>query len=210
MSANIVAANLRWLMRRAQISQNALATATGVKQPTIYRILSGKNLAPRDNTLHLLARHFETTVEDLRTKDLSDPSLTPLNLRGFRIAMINSKLAGLQAIHEQWPDSFTVNFEVSKKAFAVNVSDRAMEPELKLNDIVVVDPTIIPQPGQYVVVRVKGMDDAIVRLYRALDGGQSKRPFELVPLSSFFPVIRSVDQLISMLGTVVWFSRRVL
>jgi SOS-response transcriptional repressor LexA len=198
-----VAANLRWLLRQARISQNALAKAAGVKQPTIHRILTGKNITPRDATLHLLAKHFGVTVEALRYKDLSDQSALPQNLRGYRIPMVNSKVAGLQTITEQWPDSITVYFEVSKKAFAMNVYDKAMEPKLNQHDIVVVDAGVIPQPGQFVAARVKNTEDAIVRIYRALENGQGKRPFELITLNTYFPVIRSTDQAISILGTVV-------
>ena len=202
-SAITVAANLRWLIRQTRTSQNALAKAAGVKQPTIHRILTGKNIRPRDETLHLLAKHFGVTVEALRYKDLSDQSALPQNLRGYRIPMVNSKVAGLRPITEQWPDSITVYFEVSKKAFAMNVYDRAMEPKLNPHDIVVVDEFVIPQPGQLVAARIKGIEDALVRTYRSLEGGGGKRPFELVPLNTFFPHLRSVDQTISILGTVV-------
>jgi SOS-response transcriptional repressor LexA len=202
-SAITVAANLRWLLRQARISQNALAKAAGVKQPTIHRIMTGKNITPRDATLHLLAKHFGVTVEALRYKDLSDQSALPQNLRGYRIPMVNSKTAGLQQITEQWPDSITVYFEVSKKAFAMNVYDRAMEPRLNQHDIVVIDASVIPQPGQLVAARVKNLDDAVVRIYRALEGVEGKRPFELVPMNTYFPVIRSVDQTLQVLGTVV-------
>jgi SOS-response transcriptional repressor LexA len=202
-SAITVAANLRWLLRQARISQNALAKAAGVKQPTIHRIMTGKNITPRDATLHLLAKHFGVTVEALRYKDLSDQSALPQNLRGYRIPMVNSKVAGLQPITEQWPDTIMVYFEVSKKTVAMNVSDKAMEPRLSEHDLILYDGLKIPQPGEIVAVRVEGMSDAIVRVYRALEGQVAKRPYELVPVNNFFPVIRSADQKIIMLGTVV-------
>jgi SOS-response transcriptional repressor LexA len=201
-SASMVAANLRFLLRQEHISQNALAKASGVKQPTIHRILAGKHAAPRDQTLHLLAKHFGLSVEDLRYKDLSDQSALPQNLRGYRIPMVNSKVAGRQVITEQWPDWITVYFEASKQAFGMNVSDRAMEPRINQNDIVVVDAAVIPQPGQIVAARIDGVDDALVRIYRALEGSVGKRPFELVPTNNYFPVIRKVGDNIAILGTV--------
>ncbi len=64
---NNVADNLRELMTRRGISENRLSTETGIPQPTIHRIASGKAKDPRDGTLRPLAQFFGVTVEQLRT-----------------------------------------------------------------------------------------------------------------------------------------------
>ena len=52
--------NLAELMRQRRMNPHSLAAATGVKQPTIYRILEGESLTPRDATLQPLASYFDT------------------------------------------------------------------------------------------------------------------------------------------------------
>lgn len=66
---NKVANNLRALMTARAISENRLATETGVPQPTIHRVTAGKAKDPRDGTLRPLADYFGVTVEQLRTSD---------------------------------------------------------------------------------------------------------------------------------------------
>jgi SOS-response transcriptional repressor LexA len=200
---NRVAVNLRWLLKQAEISQNALALATGVKQPTIHKIVTGKNVAPREATLHLLAKHFSISVDDLRFKDFSDQSGLPQHLRGFRIPMISPRIAGVEKIPDRWPDTITIYEPVSNAAFAMKLVDDAMEPKLRADDIVVVDFNAPLQPGQLAAARVKGMDSAIVRQYRALSYTQGRQNFELVPLNNFFPVIKSSDNEIKLLGRIV-------
>lgn len=66
---NKVSNNLRALMTARGISENRLATETGVPQPTIHRVTSGKAKDPRDGTLRPLANFFGVSVEQLRTSD---------------------------------------------------------------------------------------------------------------------------------------------
>ena len=53
------------LMKKAEISENALADATGVPQPTIHRILTGESQEPRISNLEKLARYFNLKANDL-------------------------------------------------------------------------------------------------------------------------------------------------
>ncbi|MFP1683370.1 LexA family transcriptional regulator [Alloalcanivorax sp. C16-1] len=65
-----VQTNLSFLMARAHMNPHSLAKETGVKQPTIFRILEGESLTPRDKTLRPLADFFGVSVQDLRYADL--------------------------------------------------------------------------------------------------------------------------------------------
>lgn len=66
-----VARNLEWLIAKAKTSPYALEKATGVKQPTIHRILTGESSDPRTSTLQPLADYFAVSVSDLRDRDLT-------------------------------------------------------------------------------------------------------------------------------------------
>jgi transcriptional regulator with XRE-family HTH domain len=64
---NKTAANLRALMLAwDDMSDNALSEATGVPQPTISRILTGKSEDPRDSTLRPLAEFFGLSLNQLK------------------------------------------------------------------------------------------------------------------------------------------------
>lgn len=64
---NQLAENLRRAMAVESLSENQLSRNTGVPQPTIHRILSGRVADPRDGTLRPLAEYFGVSVEELRT-----------------------------------------------------------------------------------------------------------------------------------------------
>jgi len=53
------------LMKKGNVSENALAGATGVPQPTIHRILTGESQEPRISNLEKLARFFGLKAHDL-------------------------------------------------------------------------------------------------------------------------------------------------
>jgi phage repressor protein C with HTH and peptisase S24 domain len=63
---NDLAANLKAFMSGAGLSENELARRTGVPQPTIHRVLSGKSEDPRSATLRPIAELAGVRVDDLR------------------------------------------------------------------------------------------------------------------------------------------------
>ncbi|MCE4552679.1 LexA family transcriptional regulator, partial [Xanthomonas hortorum] len=69
---NRLSENLRRLMATESLSENQLSRNTGVPQPTIHRVLSGRVSDPRDGTLRPLAEYFGLSVEDLRTGNLNE------------------------------------------------------------------------------------------------------------------------------------------
>lgn len=63
---NSVAEILSRLMQQHEVSENALARATGVHQPTIHRILTGESSDPKTGSLRPLADYFGISVAQLR------------------------------------------------------------------------------------------------------------------------------------------------
>ncbi|WP_070281930.1 helix-turn-helix transcriptional regulator [Janthinobacterium sp. MP5059B] len=82
--------NLKWLMGE-KISPYALASETGVPQPTIFRILTGESDDPRTKTLQPLAKYFGVSVADLRDRDLAT----------FQTELIQQE--GVKAVAEDMP-----------------------------------------------------------------------------------------------------------
>jgi len=73
------------------LSENQLSRNTGVPQPTIHRILSGRVGDPRDGTLRPLAEYFGVTVEQMRTV-LPRPGTPPTEpVRAYKVRAIESE-----------------------------------------------------------------------------------------------------------------------
>lgn len=87
---NRLANNLRALMAVESLSENQLSRNTGVPQPTIHRILSGRVSDPRDGTLRPLAEYFGVAVEELRTS-LPARVPTPNTLRAYRVKALDGQ-----------------------------------------------------------------------------------------------------------------------
>ena len=74
--STFLVSNLRFLMEERGLNPNSLAESVGKKPPqaTIFRILNGESLTPRDDTLRPLADFFGVEVHELRYSDLSKPA----------------------------------------------------------------------------------------------------------------------------------------
>ena len=204
-STTQIQTNLRWLLKQAQLSQNQLARLTKVNQPIIQRILSGKNLAPREQTVAKLAKHFSLSSDDLLYKNLSDQSSLPQHLRGYRIPIYKQQEAQFESKPEHWPLSITVYYQVSNEAFAVIVEDDAMKPDINLGDLIVVEPKMTPT-GEIVLACLRRERLVVVRQYKALTYKKGVLHFILkASAESDFPSYDSEENSdnIAILGVVV-------
>ena len=204
-STTQIQANLRWLLKQSQLSQNQLARLTKVNQPIIHRILTGQNVSPRETTVAKLAKHFSLSNDDLLYKNLSDQSTLPQHLRGYRIPIYKQQEARVEHRPENWPLSITVYYQVSNEAFAVIVDDDAMKPEINAGDLIVVEPKMTPT-GEIVVACLKREHLVIIRQYKALSYKKGVLHFILKATEeSNFPSYDSEENSsnIDVLGVVV-------
>lgn len=86
--------------------------------------------------------------------------------------------------------------DVSREAFAVVVQGNAMtapdgrEPTFRAGDLIIVDPNVRPNPGDFVIARVAESPEAIFAQYRVRRDRDSGRSFiELVPLNPAWPTL---------------------
>ncbi|MFO2552185.1 XRE family transcriptional regulator [Legionella pneumophila serogroup 1] len=92
--------------------------------------------------------------------------------------------------------------ELSDEAFAIKMTDESMMPEIRVNDLLVIDPSILPKPGDYVAVKVEGQKEVIICQYKKLSYTSSE--FELITSNENWPNIKLDDGLeIEILGRVV-------
>lgn len=92
--------------------------------------------------------------------------------------------------------------ELSMDAFALRVMDGSMLPEIKINDVLVIEPTILPEPSDFVVVNISGKPDAVICQYKKLS--YTSTEFELLTLNDNWPNIKMNDNFnIKIIGKIV-------
>lgn len=132
------------------------------------------------------------------------PNLIPASIKLFKIPLITYSQVVLL---NQSKDSncltnveyITTSLKISKESFAIRINEDSMEPEFKQGDIVIIDPSIKPIPGEFVVA-VKNKDvEAIFKKYRELGDDQ----FELASLNPDYKTINTSDKQIKIVGTMV-------
>ena len=84
-----------------------------------------------------------------------------------------------------------VNSDVASKlgeyAFALKMLDDSMIPEMRVNDIQIIDPAVSPNPGDYVAVKISGKQTVFICQYKQLSYTSSE--FELLTLNDKWPNI---------------------
>ncbi|HAT1882456.1 TPA: helix-turn-helix domain-containing protein [Legionella pneumophila] len=92
--------------------------------------------------------------------------------------------------------------ELSADAFALKITDDSMMPEFRLNDVLVIDPTLSPKPGDFVVVKIEGKPEVIVCKYKKLSYASSE--FELMTLNDNWPNIKAQSGItVEIVGIVI-------
>jgi SOS-response transcriptional repressor LexA len=72
--------------------------------------------------------------------------------------------------------------ELSADAFALKMVDESMTPDIRVGDVLVVDLSVYPKPGDYVVALIE--DEIIVRKYKQLSASKDAPEYELVSLNN--------------------------
>lgn len=78
-------------------------------------------------------------------------------------------------------DSFTR--KIGNYTFAIVAQDNSMQPEITLDDILVIDPDETIVPGDIVVAKLDSAEEVIIRKYRLKDNNT----VELIPLNQDWP-----------------------
>jgi len=104
-------------------------------------------------------------------------------------------------------DTIPARGEYGMYTFALRIMGNSMEPEFREGDVVVIDPDVAPTPGDYVVAR-NHVEAATFKKYRPRGVDERGHPiFELVPLNDDYAVMRSDQEPIQIIGTMVEHTR---
>lgn len=102
--------------------------------------------------------------------------------------------------------------ELSMESFALVVSGSSMAPEFKEGDVVVIDPSVKPRPGDIVVATLEAESEATIKKYRSRGNDSAgHHVFELVPLNEDYHTITiSSENPGHIVGTVVEHRRNLM
>lgn len=198
-----------------------LARAVGVKPPSVSDWLSGKSKTMEGENLlkaskflgvnaNWLASGNGSPKEDqqnIKSDEISNILFRDLHLN--KIPVLDYVQAGLW--HEVSydgiiPHSYTYTDYLGTNAdsvFCVIVQGESMLPEFQAGDLLVVDASLAPKPGSYVIAQ-NGSHEATFKKYRVCAYDEYGRDiFELVPLNKDYPILSSQTNEIKIIGIVV-------
>lgn len=108
------------------------------------------------------------------------------------------------------PISYELFNQVGQYTYALQVKDESMEPELLVGDTLIIDPDILPTPGDLVVVQYKENNEAIIRRYKQLSMDKEFKEFALLATNENWPTININHQNDCRLhGTIVGLIRKI-
>ncbi|HAU1304105.1 TPA: helix-turn-helix domain-containing protein [Legionella pneumophila] len=88
------------------------------------------------------------------------------------------------------PLSPEISQKLGENAFALRVQDDSMAPELKVGDVLIVDPDQAIRPGGVVVASLQEMIGATVRRYKQVSTVSPLQKYELIPTNDNWATIR--------------------
>ncbi|HAV5450869.1 helix-turn-helix domain-containing protein [Acinetobacter baumannii] len=198
-----------------------LARAVGVKPPSVSDWLSGKsktmegeNLLKASKFLGVNPNWLATGIglpneKNKKTEDEESSNILFRELNLHKIPILDYVQAGFWnevAYDGTTPHSYTYTDYMGNNPeaiFSVIVQGNSMEPDFKEGDMLIVDASITPKPGCFVIAQ-NGSHEATFKKYRVLSHDEYGRDiFELIPLNPDFPTLSSITHDIRIIGVVI-------
>jgi len=184
--------------RHAHIKQKDVARSFGISSQAISQWESGRT-RPDSQKLMRLAQLFDVRLEWL-LGDSAPVDADGNNAAGrghaTRIPVIDRIQAGdWTEVADPYAlgssDEFLLtDLGVSGNTFALVIEGRSMEPDFLPGDKIIIDPTVQPRPGDFVVAKRDNDQEATFKKYRLKSQDeQGSDLIELKPLNSDWPTL---------------------
>lgn len=207
---------LKAARKAAKMTQAALAKKVGIGQSTIAELEktgSGSSHVPAIAAVLKCSALWLATGEG-SMKEGFDQNVTPIPLGMRPYPVISSIQAGaLKEIAVPYApgDGFDVEYgddDASRWSFFLEIEGDSMLPDFRPGDRVLIDPEVRPRPGDFVAAR-NTKQEATFKKYRVrgLDASGNE-VFELVPLNDDYPVLRSDEHHLCVIGTMIEHRRK--
>lgn len=199
---------VRALRTERRLTQGQLGKAVGVSDVTVGYWERDQN-TPGGLKLSKLASVLGVSETYLLYGKEDESNVAPAPMGYLKVPVISYVQAGIWT-----PESDARNLEgnidyvvstgdFSQSTFALKVKGKSMEPEFVEGDLILIDPELRPNPGDFVVAK-NGEDEATFKKYRARGiTEKGEEIFELVPLNSDFAVRSSAKEKFHIIGVLV-------
>lgn len=208
---------LKEARKKAGKSQKDVVEAIGITQSALSQLETGlvsssSHLPSIANFLGVNAYWLQTGNGEMLASATPESSFSNVRLDTSplrKIPVLDFVQAGL--FHDVGYDGLNpkgetyTTYQTAKPecVFSLEVSGLSMTPEFNPGDKLVVDASIPPYPGCFVIAQ-NGSHEATFKKYRAIGYDEHGREtFELVPLNPDFPTMNSTQQEIRIIGVVV-------
>lgn len=92
---------------------------------------------------------------------------------------------------------------LGENAFALKMKDHSMAPELRINDILIIDPDQKVIPGNFVVALLEEEREVIVRQYREISASKAAHVYELRVMHDAWANMRIDNNKSKIIGVVI-------
>lgn len=172
-----------------------LEVQTGMPEHYLERRNEGDGIAPTK------AHPFDANVQRV-----------PAGMRCYPVISLIQAGALTEISHPYEPgDGFDMEYgedDASRWAFFLEIKGDSMLPEFRPGDRVLIDPEVCPSPGDFVAAR-NTQQEATFKKYRVRGISESGHEiFELVPLNDDYPVLRSDERHLKIIGTMIEHRRK--
>ena len=188
-----------------------LANRIGSDVGNVSRLERGKQ-GYSDEILSKIAAALGCPVGDLFQGIPAESNVEVTALGSRRIPVLSYVQAGAlteSVVPYTNPDDWLLtDLDLSRSAFALRIKGQSMyspmsEESFNEGDLVVIDPSVEPLPGDFVVAK-NGEHEATFKKYRPRGVNENGVVvFELVPLNPDYPSIRSDYTHVDIIGTMV-------
>jgi SOS-response transcriptional repressor LexA len=209
---------LQWAIDHAGIKKIDLAHACGVSRGAVSmwfngttKSLEGANLtnaaAATGVNPHWLATGKGPKEPPSTTRIMVDPNQIADIVRFIpRISWVQAGMWTEIVDHLAPGDAeemIACHKNIGKHGFALKIKGKSMEPDFKEGDLVLIDPDLQPNPGDFVVAK-NSEEEATFKRYRPRGmNDKGEFYFELVPLNEDFETMRSDRQSIQIIGVAI-------
>ncbi|WP_454785387.1 LexA family protein [Legionella sp. WA2024007413] len=202
------------------LTRQALADLTDDIKPSRINNWEHGTRMPGPEEITQLAQALEVSPSFLMgLSDKRDGDFGINSRIGTLIPLLDSKQARdpsshIQRIKEQfYSDKITfvlvgseIANQMDENAFALKMRDDSMIPEMRIDDIQIVDPSVSPNPGDFVVAKISGKQDVIICQYKKLS--YTSPEFELLTLNDNWPNITvNESEQAEIVGTIIQIIR---
>lgn len=191
--------------------QKALADYCGLSAPSVNAWFTGASKTLKGNSLVKAAQYLDVNERWLESGrgPMERGSDADYHFDGDRkVPLLNYVQAGAFACMDgnfsyEGMEYLLTDLSLSEDAFALEIKGDSMLPEFKEGDRIIVDCSVSPRPGDFVVAR-NSDHEATFKRYRLLGKNEHGIDvFELVPMNKDYPSLRSDTNHIEVIGTMI-------